>query len=391
MDKKEINEIRKLMTKDSCRIDKIRGCFVNENGEIITQLKETFHAMPEDLSQKYLELFRRTLTGKTGRNLFTMEYAPEEEAQGGRQEFLYRLLRSELEDRELVLEFFRMIIGNVMIPSRYLLVLGYGAYDIPAKTSDGIEMEDASDYVYQFLVCSICPVTEVKDGLFFDSDLGSFIDKKGELGVQVPSCGFLFPTFHDRLPDIHELLYYARKEDDQHQELIDGLVGRLLPATESVQQDIFMDVVEKTLGRSCDFESVMALTESVNEMIRESKDDPEPLELGRTQVRRLIKESTDDKTVLDHFDEVFDETVGEDTVLMAENVGGGSTIRIKSPSVSISVKADMSSMITSRVIDGREYLLIPVQDEIELNGIRILPKYQGNHPENTQEDPEAPF
>ena len=29
-------------------------------------------------------------------------------------------------------------------------------------------------------------------------------------------------------------------------------------------------------------------------------------------------------------------------------------------------------MITTRVIDGREYILIPVQDDIEFNGIRLL-------------------
>ena len=38
----------------------------------------------------------------------------------------------------------------------------------------------------------------------------------------------------------------------------------------------------------------------------------------------------------------------------------------------ISVKADMSDMLKTRVIDGMEYLLIPVTDELEVNGIRIL-------------------
>ena len=42
-----------------------------------------------------------------------------------------------------------------------------------------------------------------------------------------------------------------------------------------------------------------------------------------------------------------------------------------SPDVYI-MNADMTQMLTTRVIDGREYLLIPVVDEIEVNGIRIL-------------------
>jgi hypothetical protein len=32
----------------------------------------------------------------------------------------------------------------------------------------------------------------------------------------------------------------------------------------------------------------------------------------------------------------------------------------------------MADMLKTRVIDGMEYLLIPVVDELEVNGIRIL-------------------
>jgi hypothetical protein len=47
-------------------------------------------------------------------------------------------------------------------------------------------------------------------------------------------------------------------------------------------------------------------------------------------------------------------------------------LEVKSPSLKISVKADMADMLRTRVIDGMEYLLIPVVDELEVNGIRIL-------------------
>ena len=39
MDRKSIAEIRKIVKDDSC-IDRIRGCYVNEEGEIIRELKE---------------------------------------------------------------------------------------------------------------------------------------------------------------------------------------------------------------------------------------------------------------------------------------------------------------------------------------------------------------
>ena len=56
---------------------------------------------------------------------------------------------------------------------------------------------------------------------------------------------------------------------------------------------------------------------------------------------------------------------------MAENLVDTSRFEVKSPSLKISVKSDMSDMLKTKVIDGMEYLLIPVTDELEVNGIRI--------------------
>ena len=49
----------------------------------------------------------------------------------------------------------------------------------------------------------------------------------------------------------------------------------------------------------------------------------------------------------------------------------------------------MKDMLKTRVLDGREYLVIPIQDEIEVNGIRILPRKQGR--EDAAVEEEVPF
>ena len=82
MDKKAIAEIRKLMTMNNCRIDRIRGCYVDENREIVTELRETFLALEESTVEKYCEIFRQTLAGKPGKNLFNLEFPLAEPAAG---------------------------------------------------------------------------------------------------------------------------------------------------------------------------------------------------------------------------------------------------------------------------------------------------------------------
>jgi hypothetical protein len=42
--------------------------------------------------------------------------------------------------------------------------------------------------------------------------------------------------------------------------------------------------------------------------------------------------------------------------------------------VKLSVKSEVSDVVETRVIDGREYFLIPVSDNLEVNGIRIRQK-----------------
>ncbi|MBQ9613329.1 MAG: DUF4317 domain-containing protein [Lachnospiraceae bacterium] len=378
MDKKAVSEIRKILGKDHCRVDRITGCFVGEDGEIITNLKDTFLAMPEEDLEKYCEIFRKTLSGKLGKNLYNMEFPIAEELDEGKQVQLYRLLRSDFTDPEMTDRFLHTIIENLDMAGRYLIILAKGNYDIPAKTSDGADLEDASDYVYMFLLCCICPVTEVKEGLCFDETTLTFVNKRTDLGVQMPELGFLFPAFNDRLPDIHSLLYYAKKEDERHPELIDGIIGADIPVTETAQKELFSEVVEQALGRDCSFDNVKAVTEAVNEMIKEEKDNPEPLELGKAELRRILDTSGAPREVTgERFDAVFDEQIGEGGSLSAENIGGRSVMEIRSPSIKISVKSDMSAMITTRILDGMEYLLIPVQDDVELNGIRIRPQNTG--------------
>ncbi len=372
MDRKEIQEIRKTMTKDRCVIDRMTGCFVAEDGTIITQLKQTFRALQEEELEKYCELFRKTLTGKIGKNLFTMEFPLQEENAGGKQAMMFRMLQSDYTDEELNNEFFTHILENLDLAGRHLIVLAHGVYDVPGRTSDGIDMDDASENVYSFMVCCICPVVEVKEGLCYDEETLSFINKRSDLGVQMPELGFLYPAFHDRGADIHSILYYAKKEDERHPELMDGLIGGDMPVTESVQKELFTGLVEQTLGRDCDFENVKNLTDALDEMVKQNEDSEEPLELGKTEVRRILNDTGIAPGALEQFEEAYDQEVGEGKTFRAENIAGRTVMEIKSPSVKISVKSEMSSMITTKVIDGREYILIPVQDDIELNGIRLL-------------------
>ena len=118
MDKKAVAEVKKCFQKNNCRIDRMRACFVNEEKEKLSVFHDSFLALEEREMTRYLEIFKKSLSGKFGRNLFNLSFPLTEEEEGGRQHFLYRLLRSELKDEILLSQFFDRVIESASLPGK---------------------------------------------------------------------------------------------------------------------------------------------------------------------------------------------------------------------------------------------------------------------------------
>ena len=161
MNKKEIAEIKRLFTPDRCPFTRICGSYVDGEKNKKMNMKEAFLSLSDEEMFKYFDILKKSLSGTVGKNLLTMEFPLAEEAEGGTQEFLLKLRDSELKDDELLDELYDKIIELFPYPENYFIILVHGAYDIPKKGSDNLEMVDASEDVYNFVLCAICPVKPV--------------------------------------------------------------------------------------------------------------------------------------------------------------------------------------------------------------------------------------
>ena len=136
MDKKSVSEIKtKCFNRQNCRIDRMRACYVNEEKEKLSTFHDMFLQLADEEQTKYCEIFKRSMSGKFGRNLYNVEFPYAEEVEGGHQAFLYQLQQSELRDDTLVEQFFDRVIGSYTFPGKYLILLSHGVYDIPMKSS----------------------------------------------------------------------------------------------------------------------------------------------------------------------------------------------------------------------------------------------------------------
>lgn len=390
MNKKEVLEIRKQFSPENCTITRICGCYVDAEKNIKTELKEAFLSLPEEDTFKYFTIFKKTLSGSIGKNLLNMDFPLEEEKEDGKQAFLLQLRNSKLQDDMLVSEFYNKIIEHYDFGENYYIILIHAVYDVPGKATDGSQMYDASDNVFEYIMCSICPVHLSKEGLGYNSEKNTIENRIRDWVVEVPAKGFLFPVFNDRFTDIHSLLYYSKNAEELQEAFIEDMFGcRSIPLSAENQRETFNAVIASTLGDDCDYNLVKNIHETLNEMLEEAKDFPEPLTLTKPDVKRLFEDSGVPDEKMTEFDQNYENVAGEKTALMAANITNTKKFNIETPDVVIKVSPEYSSLIETKYIEGRQCLVIPVNDYIEVNGVSVT---AFNHELNQDNDStSAPF
>ncbi len=387
MNKKEVLEIRKQFTPRNCAITRICGCYVDHEKNKKLESKDAFLSLPEEEAFKYFDIFKKTLSGTIGKNMLNMEFPLDAEMPGGTQEFLLKLRNSKLEDDMLLEEFYDKVIATYEYAENYYIILIHAMYDIPGKSTDDLEMFDASEDVYEYLLMSICPVSLSKAGLCYNAEDNRIEDRVRDWIVDMPDKGFLFPAFNDRNTDLHSVLYYTKKSEDLQPEMIEQLLGAQMPMSADTQKETFQMIIEDTLGEDGDYETVRNIHETLNDLIEEHKEEPEPLKLDKTDVKKIFEQSGVSAEKMENFDRNYEETAGEKTSLLASNIAETRKFNIETPDIIIKVNPDRADLVETRIIDGRQCLVIPVDDHIEVNGINVRTmKWNGTEERRTEEE-----
>ena len=373
MTKQEISEIKKLFTPKNCSITRICGCYVDGEKNKKTELKQAFLALPEEEMFKYFEILRKSLSGTIGKNLLNLEFPLKSETEGGTQEFLLRLRDSRLKDDALLEQFYDRIIESYEYVGNYLILLIHDAYDVPGRTRDGIEMEDASDEVYEYILACICPVDLSQTGLSYNAKENTFQNRLRDWVVGMPDTAFLFPAFNDRSADIHSVLYYSRDAKELKEEFISKMLGCQLPLSAECQKEAFQALVEEVLGEACSVESVKNIHEKLTKTVQKQENNEEPMVLGGEEVKTVFASSGVSNDKMEIFDQCFDEIIGRDTKLLLNNIYSGHNFEVKTQDAVIRVNAGRTDLIKVKEIDGRQQLVIDLQGPAEVNGVEVRP------------------
>lgn len=374
MTRKELSEIKSQYTLENCGILRLCGCYVDGERNKITQFNENFLNLPEEEKHKYFDIFKKTLSGTPGKNLIDMKFNVDAYANEGARTFLMNLRDSGLKDDRLLDEFYDRIINNYSYVGNYLILLINQVYDIPTVTTDNIEMEDASDEVYSYILCSICHVNLSKPGLGYDEEDNNFHDKKQNHMVDVPDVGFLFPAFNKRSADEDMTVFYTKDVSEFEDGLIDCLLDCVAPLPAKQQKETFTSLVSEAVGEEADLQVVKNIHANLEQIIEEKKQEsPAPVMLDKNEMKNLLEKSGVKEEKLENFEEHFEMAAGEHGKLVASNVSSGKKFEVKTPDVVIKINSDKTDIVSTQVIDGRQCLVIQIDERLVVNGISVNP------------------
>ena len=373
MNEKEIGEIRRHLRRDRSNMTNIYGCYVNAEKEIISEFKQSLGIMPENESEKYFALLKRTLSGTIGKNLIDITFKTSQVAGSPEHKLLMDLRRCKLADDELRAQLYQKIIETVTFDDNYLILLGCETYDVPFKSKDDSFQKDQSEESYTFMMCSVCPVKQTKPNLHYVPEEKLFHDGAMAQMVSAPALGFLFPAFDNRSTNIYNALFYSKDIKDGHDAFIESIFNTPVPKPAAEQKTAFEALLSASLDDECSMEVVQEVHDQLCQRIELHKESKvaEPLMISKEDVKDVLTGCGVSEEHIAKFSVDYDEVFGFEAELHPKNIIDNKRFEIKTPDVSIKVAPDRSDLIETRVIGGVKYILICADENVEVNGVNI--------------------
>ena len=373
MNEKETAELRRRFKPGKNNIPAIRGCYVNEKREIVSQFSQPLSLMPEDECEKFLTIMKKSLSGTLGKNLMDIEFSTQQVVDSDEHGLLMALRDSRLQNEEAVGALFARVIEAVTLEDNYLILLACDSYDVPYRGTDGEKQPDASSEVFSYLVCSVCPVKATKPALSYFAFENEFHSRAADWLVAPPELGFLFPAFDDRAANIYGALYYSRDTADIHEDFIEAIFKSEPPMPAAEQKETFQSILSATLADDCNYEVVQGVHGQLQEMIEEHKaaKEEEPLTVSKTVVRQILRDNGVPEARMEAFEEQFDAGFGAEAALSPRNIVDTRHLEVLTPDVTIHVSPGRGDLVKTRIIDGARYILIRADEGVELNGVPI--------------------
>ena len=381
MNQRDLAEIKRRLNPDKRFPSLICGCYTDHIGNPVASFEIPVASLYERENEAYMSIFKKVLSGQIGQTLTPIAFPAESD------DLLLRVRDTAMKDEAAVQNLFARLIDGIraehpdmqsvedaQTAANWLILMLYDDLDVRRRDGNGEIDYENSDRAFRYLICAVCPVKQDKPALRYVPSESLFHERASEWLACAPALGFLFPLYEGGAADVSTMLFFSKDCSDAHAAFLKAAfrVEAEMPASE--QTEAFQSLLAQTLGTECSLDVVQEMHGVVSGLIEEQDRDAEPLMLSKQDVARVLADGGVSPERVEAFRDGFDKTFGAGAVLPAVNVVAPKQFRVELPSVSIKVDPRQADLLETRVIDGRSYLLIPIDGDIAVNGQPVFAK-----------------
>lgn len=249
------------------------------------------------------------------------------------------------------------------------------------KSKEYEEHEQDTTFQNQFILCSVNKTQEPKNELLFD-----YVEKEFKYDVKVdpiinlktPITGFLFPCIIDGVSDVNHVLYSTGKANEMDEYFVEEVLNAEGTLTAVEDKIVFEEIVKKVAGNQMSTTTLSNVYEEIHRVIEENEDEEETPTLDYKDVENVLKisgvENIETEEVETAFQTVIDDKHYE---FKANNVlpkYSSKSIKIKTKVADISVSPEDLKYVRQVIVDGKQCLLIEVEENTIIEGFEMIPE-----------------
>lgn len=388
MNKKELSEIRKNFSdsSDLFVLDRVVTAFVDSEKNVRCVSNRAYHNISSEESDCLMATLKRVLAGTLGKGLQEYEFPNNAYEEGGSQAILYEALETKLDNENAVSVLIDQIVRNMEYVSTYAILIGHCTYTVFQKSKSD-EIDPYQSQEYRFLVAAICPVEVRIDGLIYNESENA-IEKKSaydRIVAEIPTDGFLYPTFTGRGPDVNHVLYSAHKAKNINVSIIENVLGCTFQSTAQEQKETFQGMMQEIVSDELSYTVITSVNDKIRDIAAEYANEAELSVLDDIQVRDVLLDSGVSQEKAEEMQMAYREITREKPIAVSNLVESKTTIRFDG--ITIAIGKDATDKVRTQCVDGRRYLLIDLDDPaVEVNGLtaRVAEQAENLPTEGTQ-------
>lgn len=357
---------------------------MGDSKEILYHEAGLFSTLDEAEQALYFSNFKKLLSGPLDSKVFELPFltttAQSHSGDLG-QGFLYDMLNenvlAEFEAKGVQLA--QKILEVCPFEGEVVFNFVKADYLKPFKKSAGPgedDFEGADDTVYKMkvLLFSINRLESSETAVRFDYRDRRFKihqELSAVLNLNSPLEGFMFPSLVDDAADVNHVVYSAPKAEQLNLPLIESVLNAGVTRTASEEKAQFDTLVRTMVGETAKPEVVKSIYEAIDLAVADLEGDETPV-VEMVTLEKALRHSGVNTA---HFQNVVSEVAGDSQHFKPDNVVPGyrkKSLKISTTAADIALCPEQLDAIR-QVIDssGRKYLMIEIDEEIEINGIQL--------------------